>query len=1162
MPDMKWHRKLLNERRRLSNNPVEIGQAKPVQTFYIPFPERDTFNGLLKPIAATHSVYGNMTSLISIAISTDNTVLWYDHWEDGYDKPGETPGRFSQVWGDGDASNGCRPDVEDEECTDANDVLNAGDTFILTSKMDNQRSESGTEHVWFIEGEMFDGRDKVQASYPITMTRGGYAEVPGSLLAGAVEVHDTTMWGTEFHAPVGENTVIETDAFEWTRVFITASQDNTEVELPKGKHAVLKEGETHSFNVDEGDFWKTTKPVQAFLCAGDIGSNYEMRWFSLLPVKLWSSGYYSPLGDSHAFTKMAVYNPNEVPITVKLEYRPEGDNQLTTTAFEQYVIPPRSSGFTRFVPTHSAGLLTLVPGPGVPDDTKFIALSITDSEAKDAANERLRGQCYDWGFPVVPVRQLTPQVVVGWGFGCTNNDCTLRGEELEARSAVWVAPMEDATIHIDYNNDGTATTTMELKRLQSWKFRDTDAAQDMSGAVIWATKMVDGIEVPVDIAAAWGQDPEVSRDYQQFSLDLGTCVLPFPTIRVSKEVDKTTARLEEELTYTIKVQNVGQKDVLFGDFTIFDPMMGQATYIEGSTKYSDNGGKTYFAIEDDTAGATKYPLDEDGLPSQRDLLRRGGTHYVQFTVKVDKQKVVSKEIINTGWLEPPYGAPIGFQAVTKLDFNPLIEVYNTVYLGDDGESGCSGAGELVTDVKESVVTYCFKIKNAGNTYLDLVTLENKDLGIPASEFKIPMLGPGDWITVTKVMKLTKKKTNVVTAKGWPYYGGEDSGSIPGYGPVEAEDPSGVDYVNYDPKVMIENLVYNGHHGSAACNNSGDKNVRGKAHGPITHCFKVTNTGNTYLIDVKVVDPVVDNYVNDNLIDILAPGEVVIVSYAGSMPDLTGDSDNLRENIATVTATPSFISKMPIGIDGVSHSDPSTVQNVIETTTHSGEKTMTEDMKPPNCMEDAWEDANNSQNLVCRAKEVYLTGNSIHAHDRATCTEGGTVKIAVDATIHFNSARYDNGWYVATDGGDALRGQCYVSGLKSKHSYNVMSNYGTEQQVVGSVQWNNDFKKPNDACGDVITDGGGGADILVPFIEGGDEVEVACVDKNNNKNLDVSVCFSWRVRGKDGPCTFDMEGAEGALPDLYPGTPSKCFCARYDVPEIEVVKPETEHISPC
>jgi len=211
------------------------------------------------------------------------------------------------------------------------------------------------------------------------------------------------------------------------------------------------------------------------------------------------------------------------------------------------------------------------------------------------------------------------------------------------------------------------------------------------------------------------------------------------------------------------------------------------------------------------------------------------------------------------------------------------------------------------------------------------------------------------------------------------------------------------------------------------------------------------------------------------------------------------------------------------------------------------------------MEDAWEDADNHQNLVCRAKEVYL--NDIHAKARETCDLNSMITINVDASIHFNSARYDNGWYVAKDGGDALTGHCAISGLLSNHQYNVRDGYGTAASEVGSVTWNQDAKGGPDMCGDVMMDGGGGCDIQVPFME---NVEVKCEDYNNDGVLDVSVCFSWRVAGKDSKCTLDMEGADGNLPDLYPGTPSKCFCSRVDIPEITVEKPEVEEtfVSPC
>ena len=86
----------------------------PVQTYYVPFPEDDTYTAL-KAIA--NATAGPMISYISIAVLASNTFIYYDQWENGYDpyiagpenlystiNPGGT-----QIWGDGDPANGFPP---------------------------------------------------------------------------------------------------------------------------------------------------------------------------------------------------------------------------------------------------------------------------------------------------------------------------------------------------------------------------------------------------------------------------------------------------------------------------------------------------------------------------------------------------------------------------------------------------------------------------------------------------------------------------------------------------------------------------------------------------------------------------------------------------------------------------------------------------------------------------------------------------------------------------------------------------------------------------------------------------------------------------------------------------------------------------------------------
>lgn len=91
----------------------------------------------------------------------------------------------------------------------------------------------------------------------------------------------------------------------------------------------------------------------------------------------------------------------------------------------------------------------------------------------------------------------------------TNNNCL--GQE--ERSVVWITPVSNADIYVDYNNTGDINQYVKFptQQLSSVKFSDK-VDSDMSGAVIFATQNGTGVYgIPVDIAAAWGQNSEVSK---------------------------------------------------------------------------------------------------------------------------------------------------------------------------------------------------------------------------------------------------------------------------------------------------------------------------------------------------------------------------------------------------------------------------------------------------------------------------------------------------------------------------------------------------------------------------------------------------------------------------------------------------------------------------
>lgn len=603
--------------------------------------------------------------MIAISISTDDTVIWWDHWEDGYDADVlNMTAASTEIWGDGQKSNGCHPDVTD--CTDENDVLKAGDNIVIQNTIPIPRT---TEI-------KYDGRDKVQASYPITITRGSYPKEPGSLMAGGIEVHDTNSWGKNYEAPIGQNIGQHFQAFQFSALFFMAEFPGTKVTYPDGSSITLNEGESGWVQVNRTDQVKANKRIQVDFITGDVMSYYELRWFTLLPTEDWTNDYLTPVGDSVAYTRCLLYNPSRNKITVNMEYLTHGKYVKNY----EVTINGQKSLFSKTVPTGSGARFT---GSG-----NFLALSITDTRYKTNTNQVTAGQWYDWGFPVMPTNQLTDQVLIGWGYGCTDNQCYGKGD----RSMVWVTPIEDADIYIDYTNSGVNPTKFEAKRLTSNKYVDED--NDMSGAVIYAVKPGTGEPGtgvngdPVDIAAAWGQDPSVSKFYQSISLDLGTVVVPFPVVRVRKIADKTEVRHGETLTYTIKLMNNGQSDLPGASLKVFDTLDAGVTYVPGSTTYSYSSESGDSILTKDVADKSggSFPL-KGGHTVDISLPRRGGTVDIIFDVVVDGPMVMNK-VINRGYVKQPFGSALGFYLSTPLDFEPEVSIDNTVYHGDDMGASC------------------------------------------------------------------------------------------------------------------------------------------------------------------------------------------------------------------------------------------------------------------------------------------------------------------------------------------------------------------------------------------------------------------------------------------------------------------------------------------
>ena len=166
------------------------------------------FHSIFKKINKDYA-FPPVNTELSIAVSTDETVIWWDHWEDGYE--GDVTAakqKSTEIWGDHNATNGCAPTIKKEDCTDAIDELNAGDVIVIQNQVELPRDASVVK---------YDGGDWLQASRPVALTRAAYPRggkgkvrgrtktLAGSLMAGAVEVIERAKWGTNFLAPVGQD---------------------------------------------------------------------------------------------------------------------------------------------------------------------------------------------------------------------------------------------------------------------------------------------------------------------------------------------------------------------------------------------------------------------------------------------------------------------------------------------------------------------------------------------------------------------------------------------------------------------------------------------------------------------------------------------------------------------------------------------------------------------------------------------------------------------------------------------------------------------------------------------------------------------------------------------------------------------------------------------
>lgn len=478
-------------------------------------------------------------------------------------------------------------------------------------------------------------------------------------------------------------------------------------------------------------------------------------------------------------------------------------------------------------------------------------------------------------------------------------------------------------------------------------------------------------------------------------------------------------------------------------------------------------------------------------------------------------------------------------SVTELAREPSVEVENTVYHGHDEGKSCQGVEKVIGTLGD-LVTYCFEVTNTGNTFLNEVKLSNTELSFTDTT-TIEVLAPGQTITVPFESKVLYELANTVKVEAKPV--SQDGIPLEGTGIVMDSDVSEVSVYTGDLRasISIQNTVYQGDDFGAQCATAGE--IAAGAFGEnVVFCYKVKNTGQTFLNTIRIATDVSE--IPDNSIGILAPGEFELVKFVDQI-------EGNMTNTAIVTAKPvnGDGSSLP-DMDDVTDSDPSSVITVK--TKGDIRSTEKEPYKPPGdptgCMQDNYDKKGLDEDLVCATQDIYLEDLTSEV---ASCVIGDEITLDIDATIRLSSTRYDVGWYVATDGGDSLTGTCVVNGFQDPNEYKVLQGPKSSTDV-GYVSWEEDIKT-NDSCGDVFLGPDTTGYINTPVLV---NTTVVCSDANDDGNLDISLCFTWRTAETDEKCTL----TDGET--VVPGSAEACYCTRYDVPTVSIEDPPDDYVAPC
>jgi uncharacterized repeat protein (TIGR01451 family) len=499
-----------------------------------------------------------MHYVIGLTAYVDNTVVYYDHWENGYgfDKDTFTGADESYSADQGDVMSFISYNVPVTRLAAPNEPIGACGASSI--------NPAGTTT------NCYDGGDHIYVTGGVAATLTVWPESVGTAYSLSWGLYPTKPYQTTYTIPVGENLTGYLD-FSNTYVIVQSTTEGNLVTIDDPKtpglevSETLGEGEvTELYHIDSGTLVSAAKPVQTLYIAGRYHGtgdySLELRGFTSIPTNMWGNEYFNPVSGRTGGngTDLYIYNPGSAQTITWQDLSGSGSFTIGASATLAY---SDAAVANHKVPVDSGVRLS---GTG-----NFNVIGSADTEAG----------AYEWGFNLIPSGLLANEYFLGWAPG-TRDDL---GTPTNNCSPVWITATQNNTaVNIDYSPaDGNYETTLVLDQLESVRVYDPD--YNNTGMNLVGNG---------PFAAAWGEaglnQGGSACGGSSPNMDLGYTVVPYldDFVDIVLDLDKTadpTLILNEvgqvsEFTLAVSTDTLAVNDV-----DVIDTLPDGWAYVDDST---------------------------------------------------------------------------------------------------------------------------------------------------------------------------------------------------------------------------------------------------------------------------------------------------------------------------------------------------------------------------------------------------------------------------------------------------------------------------------------------------------------------------------------------------------------------------------------------------